>query len=398
MTIKSLLLGSAAVLVAVSGARAADAIVVEAEPVEYVRICDAYGKGWFYIPGTETCLKFDGDVRVQYGVTHVHDEFEPSDETSLHEANYRARLNVRANNETEYGTLASRIRFVAASSEGGHNDLLSVSEGPGSAATLVDWAVISLAGFRIGFADTYWSTAGGYGYYQARFDGPYGFTNGLFFDYTYSSNGFSATVGIEDGGKSGESGEPDVYGGLTYSGNNWYLAGIVYYDSSADFDPDGAGPDVAGGGNIAYKIRADYDFGNGFKLGGWWMADDGDTDYVKGHAYGVTASYQLTETMLLFAGYGDYADQHNSIGDTVRAARINSAVNNFDPAITATQDFDESFGNATVGLAWNIVPGLLIQPEYTSTWFSSENGAASATLGGVRTNNSRFSLRVVRSF
>ncbi|HSO47440.1 MAG TPA: porin, partial [Rhizobiaceae bacterium] len=73
MTIKSLLLGSAAVLVAATGARAADAIVAEPEPVEYVRVCDAYGSGWFYIPGTETCLKFDGDVRVQYGNTHYHD-------------------------------------------------------------------------------------------------------------------------------------------------------------------------------------------------------------------------------------------------------------------------------------------------------------------------------------
>ncbi|MEK1855442.1 MAG: porin, partial [Phyllobacterium sp.] len=57
MNIKSLLLGSAAALAAVTGARAADAVVVaEPEPVEYVRVCDAYGAGFFYIPGTETCL------------------------------------------------------------------------------------------------------------------------------------------------------------------------------------------------------------------------------------------------------------------------------------------------------------------------------------------------------
>ncbi|MEP4753305.1 MAG: porin, partial [Nitratireductor sp.] len=54
MKIKSLLLGSAAALAAVSGARAADAVVIaEPEPVEYVRVCDAYGAGFFYIPGTE---------------------------------------------------------------------------------------------------------------------------------------------------------------------------------------------------------------------------------------------------------------------------------------------------------------------------------------------------------
>ncbi|MDP3899349.1 MAG: porin, partial [Mesorhizobium sp.] len=66
MNIKSLLIGSAAALVAVTGARAADAVMApEPEPVEYVRICDAYGAGFFYIPGTETCLKISGYVWYQ---------------------------------------------------------------------------------------------------------------------------------------------------------------------------------------------------------------------------------------------------------------------------------------------------------------------------------------------
>lgn len=34
----------------------------KAEPVEYVRVCDAYGAGFFYIPGTETCLRIRGGV------------------------------------------------------------------------------------------------------------------------------------------------------------------------------------------------------------------------------------------------------------------------------------------------------------------------------------------------
>ncbi len=66
MNIKSLLLGSVAAMAAVSGAQAADAIVAaEPEPVEYVKVCDAFGKGYFYIPGTETCLKLSGYVRTQ---------------------------------------------------------------------------------------------------------------------------------------------------------------------------------------------------------------------------------------------------------------------------------------------------------------------------------------------
>ena len=71
MNIKSLLLGSAAAMVAVSGAQAADAVVVEPEPVEYVRVCDAYGSGFFYIPGTETCIRFSGFLRSSYEKTVV---------------------------------------------------------------------------------------------------------------------------------------------------------------------------------------------------------------------------------------------------------------------------------------------------------------------------------------
>src|SRR5437762_12590516 len=61
--VKSLMLGSAAGLIAMSGAQAAD-LPVKAKPVEYVRICSLYGAGFFYIPGTDTCLKLGGYRRV----------------------------------------------------------------------------------------------------------------------------------------------------------------------------------------------------------------------------------------------------------------------------------------------------------------------------------------------
>ena len=61
--VKSLVLGSAAGLVAMSGAQAAD-LPVKAKAVEYVRICSLYGAGFFYIPGTDTCIKLGGYVRI----------------------------------------------------------------------------------------------------------------------------------------------------------------------------------------------------------------------------------------------------------------------------------------------------------------------------------------------
>jgi hypothetical protein len=69
MYLRRLFLGSAAALAAVPGAGAADAVVVaEPEPMEYVRICDTYGVGFYYIPGTETCLKVSGYIRTDIGV------------------------------------------------------------------------------------------------------------------------------------------------------------------------------------------------------------------------------------------------------------------------------------------------------------------------------------------
>ena len=62
--VKSLLLGTAAGLVAVAGAQAAD-MPVKAKPVLYVKICSLYGDGFYYIPGTDICLKLGGYVRLQ---------------------------------------------------------------------------------------------------------------------------------------------------------------------------------------------------------------------------------------------------------------------------------------------------------------------------------------------
>src|ERR1051326_6523325 len=64
--VKSLLLGSAAGLVAIAGAQAAD-LPVKAKPVQYVKICSLYGAGFYYIPGTDMCLKIGGFVRAEYG-------------------------------------------------------------------------------------------------------------------------------------------------------------------------------------------------------------------------------------------------------------------------------------------------------------------------------------------
>src|ERR1700761_7602627 len=58
-----ILLSTAASLSAVASANAAD-LPVKAKAVEYVRVCSLYGAGFWYIPGTDTCIKIGGYLRV----------------------------------------------------------------------------------------------------------------------------------------------------------------------------------------------------------------------------------------------------------------------------------------------------------------------------------------------
>src|SRR5208337_5460566 len=61
--LKGLLLGSTASLAVAALAPAAHAADLPGvAPIEYVRICDAYGAGFFFIPGTDTCLRVGGLV------------------------------------------------------------------------------------------------------------------------------------------------------------------------------------------------------------------------------------------------------------------------------------------------------------------------------------------------
>src|SRR5580704_4159381 len=62
-TYKALILGSAAGLLAVGGAQAAD-LPMKAKAVEYVKICSLYGAGFYYIPGTDTCIRIGGAIRL----------------------------------------------------------------------------------------------------------------------------------------------------------------------------------------------------------------------------------------------------------------------------------------------------------------------------------------------
>jgi hypothetical protein len=63
---KSILLGSAAGIVAVASAHAADLPTKKAAPVEYVRVCNVGGITGWTLPGLDTCVKFSGYITGQF--------------------------------------------------------------------------------------------------------------------------------------------------------------------------------------------------------------------------------------------------------------------------------------------------------------------------------------------
>ena len=135
MKTKSLLLGSAAALFAVTGARAADAVIIpEPEVVEYVRVCDAAGTGFFYIPGTETCLKIGGYVRFQINSGNYEDDYEDSE--GYVDFDTKASLQVSSWTDSEIGPVETFYEMVSTAYDDGF---------------AIDSAYLSFAGLKMGY-------------------------------------------------------------------------------------------------------------------------------------------------------------------------------------------------------------------------------------------------------
>ncbi|RWA99305.1 MAG: porin [Mesorhizobium sp.] len=246
MNIKSLLLGSAAALIAVSGARAADAVVVaEPEPAEYVKICDVYGAGYFYIPGTETCLRIGGYLRYDMGVgdsgaldgaNNVADHMD-GDRNDTYYKNMRFTLRTYTGQETELGTLKTftETRFQFGNSSG---DYTGDGTGwqAGNKATTLNFAWIQLGGLRVGKDETVYDQFIGYaGNVIQDTLIPYGVKDTNLISYYFDAgSGFTGVVSLEEGTgvNTIDSYVPHVVGGLKYKGDWGAITGVVAYDSN----------------------------------------------------------------------------------------------------------------------------------------------------------------------
>ncbi|UFW71420.1 porin [Bradyrhizobium sp. WU425] len=178
---KSLILGSAAMF-AGAGAQAAD-LPVKAKAVEYVKICSLYGAGFYYIPGSDTCIKMGGYLRASValgaqglwaaptgGLGGAHDRL-----SNYYTAQSRFDLNVDTRTATEYGLVRTYAELAFTWTAGGYNGAGSTAingatsysgnatgaSGSGAIAggsMAVYYAFMQFAGFTFGRAQSQFSS------------------------------------------------------------------------------------------------------------------------------------------------------------------------------------------------------------------------------------------------
>ena len=176
---------------------------------EYVKICSLYGVGYYYIPGTDTCIKIGGYVRFAAHHNMVGGHYADrnptgNDGTFTRNANTfgmeaRLRLTTDVRTQTEYGTLRSYFAFgVNALNAGG-----AVNGAVSTAVLAMERAFIQFAGFTIGRSDTFFAFYNGaaYGLIPMFTDGSSGPSGHNVFAYTWQfGNGLSASLSLEDAG------------------------------------------------------------------------------------------------------------------------------------------------------------------------------------------------------
>ena len=401
MNIKSLLLGSVGGVVAITGAQAADAIVIaEPEPMEYVRICDAYGAGYFYIPGTETCLRVSGWVRYQVDGTPSRDYTLTTTPAGGAAATVSgsgnigllagtgavigesdgwnkytgAQINFDARSETEYGTLRGWVQLeTGPGTAGGQNR---------SASTDVDIAinraVIQLGGLWMAYADSLFSSSSNIGGSSLGNYG--GFTYADTFGYHYEqrhqigyqfsgSNGFWGALSLEH--DSNEDYMPDVVGKVAWSqgwGGVWLAAA---YDESAE------GVGIRGGvqGNFGALTA---------RLDGYYQSNE-LVSYGRGAEWAIqgTALYQINPKFGIAAGL-EYRD--NLV---------------FAPASLGAPAADVAYGGhgwaAQIGMNWQPVQNFQVGADVIYNKEEVSYTDAAGTTYDLDQDNTTFRLRFQRN-
>lgn len=387
--VKSLFLGSAAGLVAVAGASAADLGVKKPTAVEYVKTCPTYGAGFFVVPGTTSCLKLVGRVRADY---MIHAPLTRAGNNTT--TRVRGYVGFDHRTATEYGLLRTYMRAFFQKQSGG------------AAGVTLEYAFVQFGGltagrvapaFEHGWNQFYLTSgqnmAGGY-HSDASYVNSLGYTANF-------GGGFSATVALDDATDrralaAGHS-LPDIVGSLAYdqAWGSLKLSGALTQHRFA---------------NAATSTKYGYAVEAGAKINLPML--------TKGSNFWVSASY--AQGAVNYVGYSvtgattvasvSYAAADLSGTSLNTAFAVTGALQVF-VTPTVSVSAGAAYGvynpagasNSIRGLtvlgqvAWNPVPGFLIGAEAAYRAVSYDGGAVVA-LNGTKKNDVVGRLRIQRDF
>jgi hypothetical protein len=308
------LLATAAGIGLASGASAAD-MPVKAKAVEYVKICSAYGAGFYYIPGTDICLRVGGYVFLETGVKgrnaavdviYDGDNFDSDDNYMQWRARGHVILDARQN--TAYGTLRAYfvggVSYATTSSENPNGDTGPQAPAGTNTGASLDRAFIEFAGFTAGFTESFFSFGGAYSIVAS---------GSLSWDWlpliAYTAqlgNGVTATLSIQDGaamrsrilgtGSYGGDNAPDIVGNVRVTqawGSAQIMGALHELHTSAGSGVDN-GWGYAIGAGVEVKTPQTGNPNNSFLLQGVWSK--GAVEYT-----GLASSPVTTAGVLGFA-------------------------------------------------------------------------------------------------
>ena len=342
---KSLFLGSVAGLAAVAGAQAADLPVAKAAAVEYVRVCSTYGAGFFYIPGTETCLRVGGRVRAEYQYLEPQFREDPS-------IGFRARARVAldARTATAYGLLRTYVRMEMERNTGTYAG--STGSNLSNINPNIAQAYIQFGGLTAGRTTSYFANSDlpNANITTLRF---YDYPDVNLLAYTFSfGNGFSASLSLEEGAFAGNElttitpvVDPDT-GVTTFTrgaqaGQNWpdLVANVKYAGTWGSAQLSGA----------LHQVRSN-------------VLVDGDYDSELGWAIGTQIGINLPalaagDALWFAAAYADGALGYLGFGSNVTGVGASGAAR---PAagFAVADAYVDVDGDIETGRGWQVAGGL----------------------------------------
>ncbi|WP_068083904.1 porin [Polycladidibacter stylochi] len=385
MNVKAIALAAAAAAAATS-ANAAD--LPSANAVDYVKACDAYGSGFFVMPGSDTCLKVGGRVRIEARFNNFSDDGVWGDKTK-NSTNFYARGYARldARTQSELGLIRS------------YASLYITDTSDGSSSATLESGFVQVGGFFVGRDYSQFDQFTGYvnGDAVRR-----GYSDQTTWSATYTADlgqGFTAKIGTEDAtdrvvgvvdasGTLTEAGTrlPTIMGGLNFN-QGWGSAAL--YAAAQELRSIDAGVDSTVGYGVQATVKLNLDMLTPGSQAVFQAAyADGAMSYIgadqkydadgavsgtkieksKGYTFGGGLNINLTDTVSA-RGEGTYMSVKNDVtGDYKRYATAGSL------------EYATSEGLRLAGVV-----------SYANTDFSTDSA-------NVDTKDTRFTFRVQRDF